>query len=322
MKYRNSLWGVLAAAALLTTSACSGGGSSSDDGGDEKFSVGIVRFAPSEVTTEGAIKEYVELAEDAGWEVTTANPDAAVDRAIAAMQDFVQKKVDLIVVGSFDSTTLTSGLRSATEAGIPVASIAGGIAEGVTYNLGVANGIEIPTQMIDDMGGKGRTLVLSYTPGPPCQIREKALEEALENTDITADRQEVTIPGQLESSQKLTTAWLAKNSASDEPLSVWACWDDPALGAYVAIEQAKRTAVKIYGYNGTPAGLRALKEGKMRATSAPDLAAAAKLLFEATPSIVDGGVDADPQDVETPYDLVTSDTISDYLADHPGADGS
>lgn len=322
MKYRNSLWSAVVVAALFTTAACSGGDSSPGDAGDEKFSVGIVRFAPSEVTTEGAIKEYVKLAEAAGWEVTTANPDAAVDKAIGAMQDFVQKKVDLIVVGSFDSTTLTSGLRSATEAGIPVASIAGGIADGVTYNLGVANGIEIPDQMIEDMDGKGRTLVLSYTPGPPCQIREKALDGALKDTDITADRQEVTIPGQLESSQKLTTAWLAKNPAGDEPLSIWACWDDPALGAYVAIEQAKRTDVKIYGYNGTAAGLRALKEGKIRATSAPDLAAAAKLLFEATPSIVDGGADAKPRDVETPYNLVTDETITDYLAKNPGADGS
>ncbi|KRC48898.1 MULTISPECIES: sugar ABC transporter substrate-binding protein [unclassified Nocardioides] len=321
MNYRNTLCSAAAAVALLSTAACSGG-SSTDDGGDDTFSVGIVRFAPSEVTTEGAIKEYVKLAEAAGWEVTTANPDAAVDKAIGAMQDFVQKKVDLIVVGSFDSTTLTSGLRSATEAGIPVASIAGGIADGVTYNLGVANGIEIPDQMIEDMGGEGRSLVLSYTPGPPCQIREKALDEALEDTGITADRQEVTIPGQLESSQRLTTAWLAKNPADGEPLSVWACWDDPALGAYVAIEQAKRTDVKIYGYNGTPAGLRALKEGKIRATSAPDLAAAAKLLFDATPSLVEGGADAEPQDVETPYNLVTSDTIDEYLVAHPGADGS
>jgi ABC-type sugar transport system substrate-binding protein len=310
--------------ALALTSACgssdsSGGGS---DKGDDQFSVGIVRFAPSEVTTEAVIKDYTKLAEAAGWKVSTANPDAAVDKAIGAMQDFVQKKVDLIIVGAFASKSLTSGLRAAQEAGIPVATIAGGPADGVNFNFAIADGVEIPEQMVKDMGGKGKALALTYSPGDVCQIRGKAFKKTLAGTDITVDEQEVTVPGQLESGQKLTNAWLSKNLASDEPLAIWACWDDPALGAIVAVQQAKRSDVKIYGYNGTPPALKALSDGQMRATAAPDIEASAKAIFDETPGIIKAGAKSKPKDYEGPYTLITTDTIADYLAAHPAADAS
>lgn len=322
MKFRRMALGAALAVTLVTAAACGGSSGSDDGGGDDTYSVGIVRFAPSEVTTEAAINSYSKLAKDAGWTVTTANPDASVDKAISSMQDFVQKKVDLIIVSVFDSKSLTAGLKSAEAAGIPVASIAGGAADGITYDMVVSNGVSVVEQMVKDTGGKGKLLALGYKPGLPCQIREQALDDALAKTTITEDRQEVLIPGQLESGQKFATTWLAKNPKGSEPLAIWACFDDPAMGAVVAAKQAGRDDVMIYGYDGTPAGIKALKDGTLRATAAPDTAAAAKILFEASPDIIKGGPSADPQTTEIPYTLITSDTVADYLKDHPGADSS
>lgn len=322
MKFRRMALGATLAVTLVTAAACGGSSGSGDDGGDDAYSVGIVRFAPSEVTTEAVIKSYGDLAKEKGWTVTTANPDASVDKAISAMQDFVQKKVDLIVVSVFDSKSLTAGLKSAEAAGIPVASIAGGATDGITYDMVVSNGVSVVEQMIKDTGGKGKLLTLGYKPGLPCQLREEALDEQVEQTSIAADRQEVLIPGQLESGQKFATTWLAKNPKGSEPLAIWACFDDPAMGAVVAAKQAGRDDVMIYGYDGTPAGIKALEDGTLRATAAADPEAAAKILFDATPDIIKGGPDADPETVEIPYTLITSDTVDDYLKENPGADSS
>lgn len=321
MKFRRIAFALTAVFALVTAAAC-GSSSSDDDSGAKKFSVGIVRFAPSEVTTEAVINSYSKQAKAEGWTVTTANPDASVDKAISSMQDFVQKKVDLIIVSVFDSKSLTAGLKSAEAAGIPVASIAGGAHDGIVYDLVVSNGVSVVDQMVKDMGGKGKVLALGYKPGLPCQIREQALDDSLAKTTIVEERQEVLIPGQLESGQKFATTWLAKNPKGDEPLSIWACFDDPAMGAVVAAKQAGRTDVKIYGYDGTPAGIKALEDGTLRATAAPDTAAAAKQLFDKSVPLIDGGPSAKPETAEIPYTLITSDTVAQYLADHPGADSS
>lgn len=322
MKFRRIALGASMAVAMVTMAAC--GGSSSGDGGSDEdgYSIGIVRFAPSEVTTEAVIKSYTALAEEEGWEVTTANPDGAVDKAIGAMQDFVQKDVDLIIVSVIESTSLTAGLKSAEAAGIPVASIAGGAADGVVFDMVVSTGSDIPETMVEELGGKGRVLALGYKPGLPCQLREDALNETVKDTDLTLDRQEVLIPGQLESGQKFATTWLAKNPKGSEPLAIWACFDDPALGAIVAAQQAGRDDVRIYGYDGTPAALKALKDGKLAATAAPDPEGAAKTLFDATPDLVKAGPGADPETKEIPYTLITQDTIGKYLQDNPGADAS
>jgi len=321
MKFRRIALGATMALALGTAAAC-GGSSSGSEGGDDSFSVGIVRFAPSEVTTEAVINKYTKLAEDEGWEVTTANPDGAVDKAIGAMQDFVQKDVDLIIVSVIESKSLTAGLKSAQAAGIPVASIAGGGADGVTFDLVVSPGTEVPEAMVKNMGGKGRVLALGYKPGLPCQLREDAFNKTVEGTDITVDRQEVLIPGQLESGQKFATTWLAKNPKGSEPLSIWACFDDPAMGAIVAAKQAGRDDVKIYGYDGTPPALKALKEGQLAATAAPDTSGAAQMLFDATPDVIEGGVDAEPKTEEIPFPIITPETLDQYLKDNPGADAS
>lgn len=320
MNFRRIALGTTVALAMGTMAAC--GGSSSDGGSDEAYSVGIVRFAPSEVTTEAVIKSYSALAKAAGWEVTTANPDGAVDKAIGAMQDFVQKDVDLIIVSVIESTSLTAGLKSAEAAGIPVASIAGGAADGIVFDMVVSTGSDVPETLVKELGGKGRVLALGYKPGLPCQLREEAFNETVKDTDLTVDRQEVLIPGQLESGQKFATTWLAKHPKGSEPLAIWACFDDPALGAVVAAQQAGRDDVRIYGYDGTPAAIKALKDGKLAATAAPDPDGAAKTLFDATPGLVKGGPGADPETKDIPYSLITQESVGQYLKDNPGADAS
>ncbi|MET0819681.1 MAG: sugar ABC transporter substrate-binding protein [Aeromicrobium sp.] len=325
MKVRQIGIGIIAGLTLVITAACGSGGGSEGGGGgaggDEKYSVGIVRFAPSEVTTETAINSYKKLAEGAGWEVTTANPDGAVDKAIGAMQDFVQKKVDLIIVSVFPSDQLTAGVKAAQAAGIPVASIAGGTTDGVPFGLDViqTSGQDIADLVVKDLAGGGELLKLGYKAGAPCVGREKTLDEALKGSDTKVTREEVTIPGQLDAGTRFAQAWLAKHPKGDAPLAIWACFDDPAMGALVATKQANRTDVKIYGIDGTPAGIKAVEDGTLRATAAAQPVAAAKTLFEETPRIVADGPNAKQSMKPVPYEMVTADNVADYLKSHPGA---
>ncbi|WP_286690279.1 MULTISPECIES: sugar ABC transporter substrate-binding protein [unclassified Aeromicrobium] len=323
MNVRRFGLGLVATAALVVTAACGSGdtGGSGGGGGDDTYTIGIVKFASSEETSEAAIAAFREEAEAKGWKTTAVDPQGAVEKANGAMQDFVQKKVDLIVTAVFDSKTLTAGAQAAKAAGIPVVSISGGTTDGITANLdsGVAVGAPVAKQLVEDMGGKGELLVMGYKSGLPCIGREEALDDALKGTDIKVTRNEVPIPGQVEGGTQFAQAWLAKHPKGSTPLAIWGCFDDPALGAVSAAKSAGRDDVKIYGINGTPAAIKAVEAGDMRATVFLQVPEAGKKFADMVPEFIKGGVDAEPQEVELPNILVTTDSVTQFLADNPDA---
>lgn len=321
MKFRRMALGTTLAVALVTAAAC-GGSSDKADGGDDgskKYDIGIVQFSASDETSEKAIAAYTKYADKEGWSVSKVDPQGSVDKAISAMNDYVQKGVDLLIVTVFPSDSLTAGVRAATAANIPVISFSGGTAKGVTVSAdaGRPNSKEVSAKLIEDMGGTGDLLVLGYKSGLPCLGREQELDDQLKATSIKVTRNEVPIPGQVEGSTQFTQAWLAKHPAGSGNLAVWGCFDDPALGAVSALRQAGRTDVKVYGINGTPAAVKAIQDGDMTATAFLDVVSAGTKLAEMTPAAIKAGPSADPQDVPIPTFLVTKDTYAEFAQKYP-----
>jgi len=322
MNVRRMGFGFVAAIALTVTAACGSSDSGGSSGGGRVYTIGIVKFASSDETSEAAIAAFRAEAKAKGWETTAVDPQGAVEKAIGAMQAFVQKDVDLIVTAVFPGETLTAGAQAAKAARIPVISIAGGTADGIQANLdaGVAVGAPVAKQLVDDMGGTGELLVMGYKSGLPCIGREQALDDAIKGTSIKVTRNEVPIPGQVEGGAQFAQAWLAKHPKSDTPLAIWGCFDDPSLGAVSAAKAAGRSDVKIYGMNGTPAAIKAIEAGDMRATGYVQVAAASKQFADLVPEFVEGGVDAEPRDIEMTTTLVTTDNIADFFKEFPEAD--
>ena len=316
---------VVIIASLMSAAAC-GNSSNSKTAGtgagtakDKAYNIGLVEFASSDETSTLAVNAYVAYAKKQGWTVTTVDPQGSLDKAINAMQTFVQKKVDLLIATVFPSENLTAGIVAAKAAGIPVMSFSGGIVDGVVVDVdsGAPTATDINKLLVDDMQGKGDLLVLGYKRGLPCLGREQDLDKQLEGTSIKVSREEVPIPGQVEGSTTFTQAWLAKHPKGSGNLAVWGCFDDPALGAVAALRQAGRTDVKVYGINGTPAAIQAVKSGDMRATSWLDVAAAATMLAEKTPEFIKAGAGAKAQLLPLPAVVVSTDTVADFLEEHP-----
>ncbi|WP_113700723.1 sugar ABC transporter substrate-binding protein [Nonomuraea lactucae] len=326
MKFRRIAVRATLPALMVMAAACGGSpGKDSDNGSDKgagkTYSIGIVQFASSDETSETAIKAYVEYAQKQGWEVSKVDPQGSVDKAISAMNDYVQKRVDAIVATVFPSDSLTAGVRAATAAGIPVISFAGGTAAGVPINMdgGRPNAAEGAKLLVKDLGSTGNLLVLGYKSGLPCLGREEQLMDTVKGTGIQVTRNEVPIPGQVEAATRFTQAWLAKHPAGSGPLAVWGCFDDPALGAVSALRQAGRDDVRVYGINGTPAALRAVKAGDLRATAFVDVAAIGLAIAQRTPAIIAAGPDAKPEDVAIPTFLVTTENYDEFVKKYPAA---
>ncbi|MFF0148620.1 ribose transport system substrate-binding protein [Amycolatopsis sulphurea] len=318
MKFRRIALGVALSALVAVTAACGG---SSGAGKDGAYSIGIVQFSSSEETSETALRAYVGYAEGHGWKVTKVDPQGSVDKAISAMNDFTQKRVDVIVAAVFPSESLTAGIRAANAAGIPVISFAGGPAHGVVVDMdaGRPNGTEIAKLLVKDLHGTGNVLAFGNNQGPPCMGREAELMDTLKGTKIQVTRKEVPIPGHVEAATQFTQAWLAEHPAGSEPLAIFGCLDEASLGAISALRQARRDDVLVYGINGTSAALHAVEAGDMRADAFIDVTAAGITAAEQTPGVVEHGTNAEPNVIPIPAILVTHDTYHEFVKKHPEA---
>lgn len=321
MKRSHKIGALLAVLAMVFVSACGNGKDDDSKGSGDKdsYSIGIVHFASADQTSEEAIAAYADYAEKQGWKVTHIDPQGSVDKAINAMNDLVQKKVDLIMVAVFLSDTLTAGVQNAKSAGIPVVSLSGGLADGVIADLdsGYTVGKDVAKLLVEEMNSEGELLVLGYKAGLPCVGREKALTDALKGSKIKVTRKEVPIPGQVEASTQFTEAWLKKNPKGSGNLAVWGCFDDPAVGAVVALRQAERTDVKVYGINGQPNALQEIAKGNMRATFFLDTLKGGTVFAERIPDFIAAGPNAKGELVQIPGMVVKKETLDEFKSEYP-----
>src|SRR4051794_26572701 len=75
-------------------SATAAGGPSNSGNSGKKYNIGIVAFAAADQTSSQAIAGYKAEAAKLGYKVTVVDPQGSVDKAVGAMQDLVQKRVD------------------------------------------------------------------------------------------------------------------------------------------------------------------------------------------------------------------------------------
>jgi ribose transport system substrate-binding protein len=289
---------------------------------DQKFVIGLVPFSSADPTSNQAMVGIQDVAKKYGWETSLIDAQGSADQAISAIQNLIQKDVDIIITTVFPAESLAGGVLAAQEAGIPVGSLGGGVGDGVQadWDVGTEQGVLLAQKIIADTGGEGKLLALGYSPGLPCRQREAGLDAALVDANMDKSRQEVEIPGQVESGTKFTEGWLAANSAdSATQFTIWGCFDDPAIGAISALKQAGRDDVRVYGLNGTPQALDAIRSGDMAATVWINAYGAGTDMGEAIPQIVAAGVNGGPLQASAPSVLVDLETLDAFLAEYPDA---
>lgn len=288
------------------------------------FLLGIVSISPAEANNARFINGAQEQAQEYGWTVQVIDAQGAADQANTAIQNLVTRQAGAIIDMVFPTTSLGGGLAAAERAGIPVATWGGGMGPAVVAINGSGGPMAIPIveQMVEDMGGEGSILALTYRTGQVCREREEEMDKILQShPDINVTKNEVRIPGYLQDGAQYASAWLASHPAGGEPLAIWGCWDDPALGAISALRQQRRDDVKVYGVNGNADAIVAVQNGWMSATAWQQSFEEGKLLVRTIQEAIEAGDSWEPKAVEIPAIVVTTDNVEEFLSEHPDAVG-
>jgi ribose transport system substrate-binding protein len=289
---------------------------------EDKPLIGLVSIAATEANNVRYINGARKAAAEVGWDVSVVDAAGSADQATAAIQTFAQRGAYAIADLVFPASSIGAGLEAAKQANIPVVTWGGGLGLTVAATNGSGAPIAEPAiqKMIDDLGGKGELLALTYRTGEVCRNREVLLDQMLEKyPDIKVSKNEVRIPGYFEDGAQYANAWLASHPPSDEKLAIWGCWDDPAIGAIGSLRSQGRSDVFVYGVNGNAQAIENIKNGHMTATAWEDSFTEGYNMVKLLVDIKAAGADWKPKAVEVSAVLITKDTVADFLKQHPEA---
>jgi len=290
----------------------------------EVFTIACVPPAlvsPFHITWTEKVKELG--ANDPNVEVIVQAPTVQTDveALVNILEDMIEKKVDLILVGSSAWEAIAPTMEKGINAGVNIIYIDRILpVEGFDLTpLSMLGSDEIEGGQFagefiaEALDGEGKVAILTGPAGSyHSQQRQKGFDEVIVNYPgiEVVSRQ----PAMFQRDLALTVMENILQANPDLDL-VWGLNDNMALGALTAIEAVNRQdQVKIVGYNGDQEGLEMVEAGKFLATLKSQPAQyATQVMTEVVPLLMAGNDD----EVNPVYPihvlLVTSDNVAEVL---------
>lgn len=219
----------------------------------------------SAVATADMIDAFKAQADKLGWSVDVVDTAGDMGAFASRLEDATTKGADAIVLVSVDPAQIQDQVDKAKAANIPVVTIDGAKNASTVFNVTSDNyvlGETMTKFLFDQLGGKGNIVRLFYSAHPGVHQRELALDDALKaNPEIKqiADHY-VQVPGQIDDSRAAIDAILLAHPGVGAINAIWAGWDEPGIGAELALEAAGRKDIVIAGVDGNPEAVELIKQ--------------------------------------------------------------
>ena len=240
-----------------------------------------------------------------------------LSRQAALVDEMVTSGVDAIVIAPADSKALVPVLRRAQQAGVVVVNIDNRLDAEVLQQEGVM----IPFVGPDNKAGAKQVadfLATKLRKGDEVAILE-GIRTSFNGTqrrlgfEASMQESEITIVDSQSAEWEMSKAnTIASSMLSEHPKikAILAANDSMALGAVAAVKSAGRAgAVQIVGFDNISAVQIAVRDGKVLATADQHGDQLAVFGIEAALKMLQDP-NLDVEDIETPVDLVTAETLN------------
>ncbi|MEU3984147.1 substrate-binding domain-containing protein [Streptomyces sp. NPDC026672] len=242
--------------------------------------------------------------------VTDAQNDAS--QQANQLQNFTSSNLGAIIVNPVDSDAAGPSVRAADKAGIPVIAVDRGVNKATTATLvasdNVAGGELAARTIAEKLGGKGRIVILQGQAGTSA-ARERAQGfaaglKAYPGIQVVAQQ-----PADFDRTKGLDVMSNLLQAHPDVQ-GVIAANDEMALGAIKALGSKAGTSVPVVGFDGTPDGLTAVKNGTLYASVAQQPTQLGKIAVDNALHAIEG------KKVETtvkvPVKVVTKQNVNGF----------
>ncbi|HEY2764347.1 MAG TPA: substrate-binding domain-containing protein [Pseudonocardiaceae bacterium] len=316
--------GAFAAGGCGTTSENSGGGGSGQSttsackGADHHYLIGMSQAnlaEPYRVRMDDDIRTAAATVPQFNVEFADAAQDNS--KQVADVENFITKRVDLLVISPNEATPLTAVVAKAYRQGIPVVVLDRKV-DGSAYNTFIgANNVDIGRQAgqyvaktLLPQGGK--VVELRGLPGStPAQERGDGFRQGIAGSRVQIIDSQAADWLRDKGREKFD-AILKSQPAID---LVYSQNDPMAEGAYLAAQEAGRVqGMKFIGIDGLPVpsgGIKAVEQGRLSATfvyptGGPQAIEAAKKLLISCQSV--------PKNQTLPTELITPQNATEVYA--------
>ncbi|MDR1899264.1 MAG: substrate-binding domain-containing protein [Treponema sp.] len=229
-------------------------------------SVAILTPYLSSTTTKQMVDVLEKNIREKGWNPTTVDTKNDFAALASRMEDLVTSRVDAIVIVSADPSQIADQIKQADAAGIPVFGCDSGFIEGITVNATSDNyqmSELITNYLFDQMNHAGNLVVLTHRPHPGIFKRNERLDQILaQNPNIkVVTEQHVDVPNPIENARTVTENILLGNAGDGAITAVWCAWDEAAIGAVQAINDAGRQGIVVTGIDGNAQAVEYIDQG-------------------------------------------------------------
>ena len=267
----------------------------------------------SSVTTNQMVSYLQKGLEALGATVTVTDTSNDFSALASRIDDVVASGTDAIVLVSADPSQLENQLQDAFDAGIPVFGCDSGFIEGMQVNATSDNyqmGKLIVNYLFDDlMGGKGTVIALTHRPHPGVVKRCEAFDDLLaEQKDISLiTEQHVPAEQPINDAQDIVENLLLANPEKGSITAIWCGWDEPAIGATQACQEAGRDEIIVVGVDGNEQAVSLIKEGtNLKATVAQNFEGMAQIVVEQMTKLFQGET-VEPGEMYAEATLITAE---------------
>ena len=218
----------------------------------------------SSVATNEMVETFKTDSEAKGWTVNVVDTRGDFQQLASRVEDVTNAGTDAIVLVSVDPNQIADQVAAAAGKDIPVFVLDGALADGVTANITTDNfalGTILSDYLFEALGGEGNIVKFFHSAHPGVRQRELALDAALEKNDAVKVIAEhyVQVPGPIDNARQAMETFIRQHG--DKIDGVWAAWDEPAIGALLALQSDMPDAdIVIAGIDGNPQAVDLIKQ--------------------------------------------------------------
>ncbi|MFS0603046.1 ribose ABC transporter substrate-binding protein RbsB [Peribacillus frigoritolerans] len=294
---------------LMVLAACSMDSGLTDDKKEKKDSMKDVKVGVSISTLNNpffvSLKDGIEKkAKDKGMKVTVVDAQDDTAKQISGIEDLILQKVDVLLVNPTDSAAISSAVKDANNAGIPVITIDRSSDEGDIETFiasdNVAGGEMAAEYLVKELGEKAKVVELEGVSGA------SATRERGKGFHNIADKQLEVLTSQTAEFDRTKGLNVMENilQGNKDIQAVFAHNDEMALGAIEAIKAAGKDII-VVGFDGNDDALKAVENGELKATIAQQPALIGEEAVNAAEKILKG--DKVDDTISVPLKLVTKE---------------
>lgn len=247
-----------------------------------------------------------------GVELTVADAQNDASAQLNQLANAQTQGAKSVIVNPVDSKAVAGGVKRLEAANIPVIAVDRGVDGGVVASFissdNVAGGKQAAEALAKALDSKGKVLHLQGTPGTSAsRDRGQGFTEQMKKypgVQIVA-----TQTANFDRTQGLNVATNLLQAHPDIT-AIFAENDEMALGAIKALGDKAGAAVKVFGFDGTDDGLKAVQDGTLTGTIAQQPAELGKLAVQQAINAIEGKAD---KTVPVPVKTVTKENVSEFL---------